>query len=170
MYKYATDNLLKKGCTMNKKIIIFLVLLVLSLAVSGCSDKEETITVNGEDGEEVDITYTEGAEDEVCPVGTTMTMRDPSTGENLVMKIVGTETIEGIEMCHTVTEINVAADEDVARMEMYTPIDENDESFIMTYYDKDNNVLSETKIINGKMTMMDDEGNIVMEVDIPEDE
>ena len=156
--------------------LIFLVLLVLSLAVSGCSDKEETITVNGEDGEdgedgeEVDITYTEGAEDEVCPVGTTMTMRDPSTGETLVMEIVGTETIEGIEMCHTVTEINVAADEDVARMEMYTPIDENDESFIMTYYDKDNNVLSETKIINGKMTMMDDEGNIVMEVDIPEDE
>ncbi len=156
---------------MQKKIIVFLVVLVLSLAISGCSDKEEeSITIHGEDGEEVDITYTEGSENEACPIGTTMKITDPNTGETMTMEVVGTEVIEGIEMCHTVAEMNVAADDDVARMEMYTPVDENDESFIMTYYDKDNNVLSETKIINGKMTMTDDQGNVVMEMDIPEDE
>ncbi|WP_342305408.1 hypothetical protein [Methanolobus sp. ZRKC5] len=155
---------------MQKKMIVFLVILVLSLAVSGCSDKEESITIHGDDGEKIDINYAEGSENEACPIGTTVKMTDPNTGETMTMEVVGTEVIEGIEMCHTVAEINVASDDDIARMEMYTPVDENDESFIMTYYDKDNNVMSETKIINGKMTMTDDEGNVVMEMDIPEDE
>lgn len=146
---------------MKSKFLVFILLLVLALAVSGCSDKEETITVQGEDGEEVDITYTEGAEDEVCPVGSTITMTDPNSGESMVMEVIGTEVVEGVEMCHTVAEINVAADDEVARMEMYTPIDENDESFIMTYYDQDGNVLSEMKLMDGKMTMTDENGETI---------
>ncbi|MBP1908999.1 hypothetical protein [Methanolobus bombayensis] len=143
---------------MKIKFLVFISLLVLALAVSGCSEKEEAITVQGDDGEEVDITYTEGAEDKVCPVGSTITMTDPNSGESMVMEVIGTEVVEGVEMCHTVAEMNVAADDEVARMEMYTPIDENDDSFIMTYYDKDGNVLSEMKLMDGKMTMTDENG------------
>ncbi|SFM22205.1 hypothetical protein [Methanolobus profundi] len=156
---------------MNKKIAVFIMLLVLSLAVSGCSDKETTTTtVEGEDGKEYEVTYTEGVEDEVCPVGSTMTIRDPNTGESMVMEVLGTEVIEGIEMCHTVAEMNVDSEDGFARMEMYTPIDENEESFIMTYYDEDGNVMSEMKAINGKITMTDEEGNVVMEMDTSEQE
>jgi hypothetical protein len=108
----------------------------------------------------VDITYTEGSEDEVCPVGSTMTMSNPNTGEGMVMEIVGTEVIEGVEMCHMVADIK-AEDEEIARMEMYTPINEDDESFIMTYYDEDGNVLSEMKFMNGKMTMTDENGETI---------
>ncbi|WP_321428905.1 hypothetical protein [uncultured Methanolobus sp.] len=142
---------------MKTKFLIFILLLVLSLAVSGCSDKE-TVTVQDEDGNDVEITYTEGSEDEACPVGSTMTMMNPNTGEGMVMEVVGTEVVEGVEMCHMVAEIDVASDDNVARMEMYTPIDESDESFIMIYYDEDDNVLSEMKLMDGKMTMTDENG------------
>ena len=142
---------------MKSKFIIFIMLLVLSLAVSGCSDKE-TITVQDDEGNDVEITYTEGTEDDVCPAGSTITMTNPNTGEGMVMEIMGTEVVNGIEMCHMVAEITVPADDDVAKMEMYTPINEDDESFIMTYYDKDGNVLSEMKLMDGKMTMTDENG------------
>ena len=142
---------------MKTKFLIFILLLVLSMAVSGCSDKE-TVTVQDEDGNDVEITYTEGSEDEACPVGSTMTMMNPNTGEGMVMEVVGTEVVEGVEMCHMVAEIDVASDDNVARMEMYTPIDESDESFIMIYYDEDDNVLSEMKLMDGKMTMTDENG------------
>nr|WP_321498590.1 membrane-binding protein [uncultured Methanolobus sp.] len=142
---------------MKSRYLIFIVLLVLSLAVSGCSDKE-SITVQDEDGQDIDITYTEGSEDEVCPVGSTITMSNPNTGEGMVMEIVGTEVVDGIEMCHMVAEITVPADDEVAKMEMYTPINEDDESFIMTYYDKDGKILSEMKFMDGKMTMTDENG------------
>jgi hypothetical protein len=145
---------------MKNKFLIFILLLVLSLAVSGCSDKEETITIQDEEGNDVDITYTEGSEDEVCPVGSTMTMSNPNTGEGMVMEIVGTEVIEGVEMCHMVADIK-AEDGEVAKMEMYTPINDDDESFIMTYYDEDGNVLSEMKFMNGKMTMTDENGETI---------
>lgn len=142
---------------MKSKFLIFIVLLVLSLAVSGCSDKEETITIQDDEGNDVDITYTEGSKDEVCPVGSTVTMNNPNTGESMVMEVMGTEVIDGIEMCYMVAEIT-AEDEEVSRMEMYTPINDNDESFIMTYYDEDGNVLSEMKFMDGKMTMTDENG------------
>jgi hypothetical protein len=142
---------------MKTKFMIFILLLVLSLAASGCSDKE-TVTVQDEDGNDVEITYTEGSEDEACPAGSTMTMMNPNTGEGMVMEVVGTEVVEGVEMCHMVAEIDVASDDNVARMEMYSPIDESDESFIMIYYDEDGNVLSEMKLMDGKMTMTDENG------------
>ncbi|MEZ5333918.1 MAG: hypothetical protein R2741_01050 [Methanolobus sp.] len=155
---------------MKKKLIVFIMLLVLSLAVSGCSDKEEqSITIPGEDGAEVVVSSPEGAEDEVCPVGTTMTMNDPNTGESMVTEVMGTEVIEGIEMCRTVAELSHPDEDGFAMMEMYTPIDENEESFIMTYYDVDGNVLSQTKVMNGKMTMIDEDGNVVMEMEMGEE-
>jgi hypothetical protein len=148
----------KGGIFMKNKYLIFIMLLVLSLAVSGCSDKEQTVTVQNEDGQDIDVTYTEGAEDDVCPIGSTITMSNPNTGEGMVMEVMGTEVVDGIEMCHMVAEITVPADDNVAKIEMYTPINENDESFIMTYYDVDGNVLSEMKLMNGKMTMTDENG------------
>ncbi|MEZ5333917.1 MAG: hypothetical protein R2741_01045 [Methanolobus sp.] len=205
---------------MKKKIILFITLLVLALAVSGCSDQDNTasgenenlvatdeentvaaeneddestiivkdddgtttivevneegetttVTVEDENNEEYEMTYTEGADsDENCPVGTTWTVSEPSTGEMVTMEIVGTEMVEGMELCHAVYETNEPGEDGFARMEYYWS-DENADVFIWTAYDVDGNVLSETKLINGKMTMTDDEGNIVMEMDIPEEE
>lgn len=155
---------------MNKKIVIFIMLLVLSLAVSGCSDKEtSTTTIEGEDGEEFDVTYTEGdASDEECPVGSSWTANNPSTGEMMTMEIVGRETIEGIEMCHAVYEANAVGDDDVAKADYYWS-NEDDGAFMWIAYNENGDVISEMKAMNGKMTITGEDGETI-EMDMPQDE
>ncbi|WP_340818609.1 membrane-binding protein [Methanolobus sp. WCC4] len=155
---------------MNRKIVVFIMLLVLSLAVSGCSDKETTTTIESEDGEEYEVTYTEGdVGDEECPVGSSWTASNPSTGEIMTMEIVGREEIEGIEMCHAVYEANVIGEDNVARVDYYWSDEEEDGAFMFIAYDEDGNIVSEMKAMNGKMTITGEDGETI-EMDIPQDE
>ncbi|WMW22624.1 membrane-binding protein [Methanolobus mangrovi] len=154
---------------MQKKMIVFLVLLVLSLAVSGCSDKEtSTVTIEDEDGQEYEVTYTEGTDDENCPVGSVWTTTNPNTGEVVSMEIVGKEVINGIEMCQAVYETDTADENGIVKVE-YLWSNENEETFMWTAYDEDGNMVSEMKAMDGKITMSDSEG-VVMEMEIPDDE
>jgi uncharacterized lipoprotein NlpE involved in copper resistance len=146
---------------MQKKMIVFLILLVLSLAVSGCSDKEDSnIKFEDEDGNEYEVTYNEGSADDNCPVGTVWTLSNPGSGELVTMEVIGTRVVEGIEMCHAVYETSVPDEDGTVRME-YLWSNEDDESFIWTAYDKDGNILSEMKAMKGKVTMTDNEGNVM---------
>lgn len=148
---------------MKKKFIIFFVLLVLSLAVSGCSSDEETstTTIEGEDGDEYDVTYTEGdVSDEDCPVGSIMTTSNPNTGEMVAMEIVGKENIDGIEMCHGVYEANTPDENGIARVEYYWS-NENDEAFMWIAYDEEGNVISEMKAMDGKITITSEDGEVI---------
>ncbi|MDG6244309.1 MAG: membrane-binding protein [Methanolobus sp.] len=146
---------------MQKRMIVFLILLVLSLAVSGCSDKEDSIVkFEDGDGNEYEVTYNEGSADDSCPVGTVWTLSNPGSGELVTMEVVGTRVVEGIEMCHAVYETSVPDDDGMVRME-YLWSNEDDESFIWTAYDRDGNILSEMKAMKGKVTMTDNEGNVM---------
>ncbi|MCG7847816.1 MAG: hypothetical protein MIO93_01365 [ANME-2 cluster archaeon] len=140
---------------MLKKVIILLILLTLIAA--GCTEKDST-TISTSDGD-VDIEYSvpEGANDEWCPVGMTMDAANPQTGEMSSMEVVGTETVDGIEMCKAVLETNT--DDEFAKM-VYL-FSEDGETFEMTTYDAAGNVVSQMSMKDGVMTMTDEEGNVV---------
>ncbi len=140
---------------MKKRMIIFILLLGLSLAVSGCSDRETSTVDHGEGDGEYEVTYTQGdTSNEGCPAGSTWTASNPVTGETLTMEIVGTEVIEGIEMCHAVYEAEEDEDADISRMDYYWSV-ENDEVFMWKAYDMNNELVSEMKAMDGKITITD---------------
>ena len=137
------------------KIWIILLILV-ALMASGCSG-DETTKYSTPEGD-VEVTVHEGEEDDWCPIGTTVNMANPNSGEMASMEVVGKETIDGIEMCKAVVEL-VAEEEDVARIEYMWS--EDREIFYYRGYDSSNNLLTEMIMKDGKMTVTDEEGNVM---------
>ncbi|MEZ5333919.1 MAG: hypothetical protein R2741_01055 [Methanolobus sp.] len=136
---------------MKKKLLIFIILLVLSLAVSGCSDKEEQATTTQTDESVKDIENTEteaGSAAAYCPAGTTTLMYDANTHLYIEMEVMGMEVVDGIEMCYLFYESDKPDEEGFNRLEIYR--DENDDNYIWTYYDADGNVIYEVKYMYGK--------------------
>ncbi len=129
-------------------------MVLAAVMVAGCAG-DDTTTVSTPEGD-VEVTVPEDAEDSWCPVGTTMNFADPQTGETVSMEIVGTETIEGIEMCKAVVELD-GVEDDVAKIEYMWS--ENGELFIWKSYDSAGNLVSEMEMIDGTMTMTDSEGH-----------
>lgn len=80
---------------MKLKMLIVLVLFI-AVAASGCSDSETT-TYETEEGEEIEVTSTNG--DDWCPVGSSWTSSNPNTGEQVSMVVTGKEVVDGVEMC-----------------------------------------------------------------------
>ncbi|MDF1558515.1 MAG: hypothetical protein P1P80_10160 [ANME-2 cluster archaeon] len=140
---------------MLKRVIILLMLLTLIAA--GCTEKDST-TISTSDGD-VDIKYSvpKGAEYEWCPVGTTFQASNPQSGEMAAMEIVGTETVDGVTMCKAVLETNTA--DEIAKMEYLWS--EDGKTFMWTYYDAAGKIVSQMSMKDGKMTMTDEEGNVV---------
>ncbi len=138
-----------------------ILLIVAMVGICGCSDDETTTVTDGDTT--VTTSTPEGAEDQWCPVGTTVTSSNPQTGEMMEMEVVGTEEVEGITMCKAVMEIN-DPQEGVATIEYFWAEDE--ESFVWNAYDESGDLMSSMKLINGKMTMTDAEGN-VMDINAP---
>jgi regulatory protein YycI of two-component signal transduction system YycFG len=73
------------------------------------------------------------------------------------MEIVGADTVDGVTMCKAVMETNTA--DEIAKMEYLWS--EDGETFKWTYYDADGKVVSFISMKDGKMTMTDEEGNVV---------
>jgi hypothetical protein len=138
------------------KIWIILLILV-ALTASGCSD-DETTTYSTPEGD-VEVTVHEGEDNDWCPVGTTVNMANPNSGEMASMEVVGKETIEDIEMCKAVVEVVAEEEGDVARIEYMWS--EDGETFFWKSYDSSGNLVSEVKMKDGKMTMTDEEGNVM---------
>ncbi len=140
---------------MFKKLIILLVLFALITA--GCTEKDTT-TISTSDGDvDISVSVPEDSEDEWCPVGASWDAANPETGEAMSMDIVSTETVDGIEMCKAVLETNT--DDEIAKM-VYL-FSEDGETFEWTYYDASGNIVSQMSMKDGKMTMIDEEGNVV---------
>ena len=140
---------------MFKKLIILLVLFALITA--GCTEKDTT-TISTSDGDvDISVSVPEDSEDEWCPIGASWEAANPQTGETTSMEIISTETVDGVEMCKAVLETNT--DDEIAKM-VYL-FSEDGETFEWTYYDASGNIVSQMSMKDGKMTMIDEEGNVV---------
>jgi|LGVE01.1.fsa_nt_gb hypothetical protein len=150
-------------------IKIWIVLLVILVITSlGCidSDKTEGTIKTGD----VDIEYSvsEDSEDEWCPVGSSFKMSDGSTG-GLTWEVVGTQVIDGIEMCKWEMEIT-DEDSESFRMEMYHSQD--DSITITKTYDSSDNVVKEmTASEDGTIITItyDSSGNVINKMTMSED-
>ncbi len=138
---------------MKIKMLVVL-LLFIALAASGCSDSETT-TYETEEGEEIEVTSTNG--DDWCPVGSSWTSSNPNTGEQVSMVVTGKEMVDGVEMCQAEFNSNNPEDE-IARIEYMWS--EDGEIFSWKYFDENENLVSEMSMKDGTMTMVDEEGNV----------
>lgn len=138
---------------MKIKMLIVLVLFI-AVAASGCSDSETT-TYETEEGEEIEVTSTNG--DDWCPVGSSWTSSNPNTGEQVSMVVTGKEMVDGVEMCQAEFNSNNPEDE-IARIEYMWS--EDGEIFSWKYFDENENLVSEMSMKDGTMTMVDEEGNV----------
>ncbi|QIB92948.1 hypothetical protein FQU78_16300 [Methanosarcina mazei] len=93
-----------------------------------------------------------------CAVGSSWKSTNPQTGEEVEMKITGMETVDGIPMCKAVYETNID-DEDFSKIEYIWS--ENGETYFWTAYDKSGEVVSEMSMKDGKMKIVDEEGNVM---------
>lgn len=152
---------------LKKWLILLIVLSCTVFAVSsGCSesgDEEATDTAeeskaNFSDGagEEVEVKST-GNSDNWCPVGSSWKTANPQTGEEVTMNVVGTETVDGVLMCKAVYETN-SQEEDFAKVEYLWSEDGN--TFFWTAYDESDKKISEFSMKDGKMKIIDKDGQV----------
>lgn len=138
---------------MNLKWLIVAILLI-AVAASGCGDKDTT-TYETEDGQEVEVT-TEN-EDDWCPVGTSWKTSNPTTGEEVSMVYTGTREVDGIQMC-VMEYTSSNPDDEVAKVEYM--FSEDSETFSWKSYYANGTVQSEMTMKDGKMTMIDENGQV----------
>ncbi|AGB49137.1 MORN repeat protein [Methanomethylovorans hollandica DSM 15978] len=138
---------------MNLKWLIVAILLI-AVAASGCGDKD-TETYETEDGQKVQVTT--GDEDGWCPVGTSWKTSNPTTGEEVSMVYTGTKEIDGISMC-VMEYKSTNPDDEVARVEYI--FSEDSETFSWKSYYENGTIQSEMTMKDGKMTMVDENGQI----------
>lgn len=74
------------------------------------------------------------------------------------MKIVGAETVDGVPMCKAVYETNIE-EEDFYRVEYLWS--EDGETYFWTAYDIEGKITSELSMKDGKMKIVDEEGNVM---------
>ncbi|AAM03882.1 hypothetical protein [Methanosarcina acetivorans] len=162
---------------MFKKWFPVLVILICAIFAvsSGCSDNSEEDTnvpeesieeVNEEEAsaedteneENVEVEMVSGDTSNWCAVGSSWKSTNPQTGEEVTMEIVGTETVDGVLMCKAVYETNVE-DEDVSSIEYLWS--EDGATYFWTAYDSSGDVISEMSMKDGKMKIVDEEGNVM---------
>ena len=143
---------------MSKTWIVLLV--ILAITSLGCMDSDKTEgTIKTGDGE-IEYSISGDSEDKWCAAGSSFKITDPSTGEIAAWEIVGTEVINGIEMCKMVIH---ATDEngDIFKTETYHS---QDDSIIITIaYDSSGNVANKMTLTDNSMAMEDGDGNIISE-------
>ncbi len=155
---------------MQTKWLFVLVMVVFALAVSGCTDSndgeeieadeengvEDTVT-SEEDGVEFESTVTSGNEDDWCPVGSSWKSSNPETGEEVSMEIIGSEVVDGVQMCKAEFNSNNPDDE-------YAKIDymwsEDGERSSWKYYNIDGELVSEMTMKDGKMRFVAEDGTV----------
>ncbi len=139
---------------MYKKLIILLVLFTLLTA--GCTEKDSTTTSTSDGEMDISFNVPEGSENEWCPVGMTVDIANPQTGETISMEIVGIETVDGVEMCKSFIDPNT----DGVNAKMTYMFSEDGETVEWMYYDANGNIISQMSVKDGTMTMTDMMGNV----------
>lgn len=162
---------------MLKKWLSVLVILMCAIfaASSGCSensekdtnvpeesaevDEEDSNEDAGEEKEEVEVKMVStGDSSDWCAAGSSWKTTNPQTGEEVTMKITGIETVDGVPMCKAIYETTLE-DEEFSKIEYLWS--ENGETYFWTAYDRSGKVVSEMSMKDGKMKIVDEEGNEV---------
>ncbi len=145
-----------------KKWIVLLVVLFCTVfaAGSGCSENSEAESSPEDSGEEemdIEITST-GDSDEWCPAGASWQATDPQTGEVVTMEVKGTEVVDGVVMCRAVYQSNIE-EEEVSEVEYLWS--EDGETVFWTAFDASGNMVYKFSMEEGKVTVIDEEGEVM---------
>ncbi|MCC7577209.1 MAG: hypothetical protein KK926_10300, partial [Methanomethylovorans sp.] len=98
-----------------------------------------------------------GIDEGWCPIGYSWTSTDPSTGETISLEIIGTRMVDGVKMCLAEYRYSTPVD-GVAKIE-YMWSDDS-ENFSWKSYAENGTLLSEMTLKDGKMILIDEDGNI----------
>ncbi|WP_229392166.1 hypothetical protein [Methanosarcina sp. DH2] len=121
---------------MSKKQVLLILLLTAALMASGCMGEDGTkLSISGNDTE-INISLSEQAEGNRCPVGSQVQVKNPTTGRVLNMTITGTEEFENKTFCKAVIESG--SEENTTRFEYMWSQDTN--TTVWTKYDEDGKV------------------------------
>lgn len=154
--------------------VLVILIFAISAASSGCSENseedmnvpveqvevdEEEISAEGAGEEEVKVEMVStGSSSDWCPVGSSWKSTNPQTGEEVIMKIMGTETVDGVPMCKAVSETNLE-DEEFSKIEYLWS--ESGETYFWTAYDMSGEIVSKMSMKDGNMKIVDEEGNVM---------
>jgi hypothetical protein len=97
-----------------------------------------------------------GSSNNWCSVGSTWQTVNPLTNEEVMMKVIGIETVNGTSMCKSVSETG-NNNESLSRLEYLQSQDGKTQ--IWTAYDASGNKTSEVRVIDGKIEEVSDENN-----------
>ena len=131
-----------------------LALVVAAVLVAGCTGDETTTEISTQEGD-VEVTVEEGAEG-WCPVGTSVEISNPQTGELVNLEVIGTKTVDGIQMCNAIVELDGVEENEIAKIEYLWS--EEGESFYWTAYDDSGEIVSEMTMVDGTLTITTEEG------------
>ncbi|TFH41716.1 MAG: hypothetical protein E4G94_07505 [ANME-2 cluster archaeon] len=130
-------------------------MVILTLFISGCTDNNSS-PADTDEGMVINDTGLPLFKDDWCPTENSFEMSNPRSDEMLSMKIQGEETVEGIVMCKAV--FSGKWGDDYKRGEYLWSEDRN--NYIFSFYDSKNDIVSQVKKINGKLTHIDEQGNV----------
>lgn len=129
-------------------------LLTTALLASGClGDSGTKISISGNDTE-INVSISEHAEGDWCPVGAQVQIKNPTTGKALNMTVTGTEKFENKTLCKAM--IIRGNEENNTRYEYMWAQDKN--TTVWTKYGEDGNISIRYIYEDGKKTIIDGAG------------
>ncbi|HIH94158.1 TPA: hypothetical protein HA338_08960 [Methanosarcina acetivorans] len=139
---------------MSKKQAILILLLTTALLASGClGDSGTKISISSNDTE-INVSISEQAEGDWCPVGAQVQIKNPTTGKALNMTVTGTEEFENETLCKSM--IITGNEENNTRYEYMWSQDKN--TTVWTKYGEDGNISIRYIYEDGKKTIIDGAG------------
>ncbi|AAM04878.1 predicted protein [Methanosarcina acetivorans C2A] len=129
-------------------------LLTTALLASGClGDSGTKISISSNDTE-INVSISEQAEGDWCPVGAQVQIKNPTTGKALNMTVTGTEEFENETLCKSM--IITGNEENNTRYEYMWSQDKN--TTVWTKYGEDGNISIRYIYEDGKKTIIDGAG------------
>jgi hypothetical protein len=121
---------------LSKKQVLLILLLTAAFMASGCMGEDGTkLSISGNDTE-INISLSEQAEGNGCPVGSQVQVKNPTTGRALNMTVTGTEEFENKTFCKAVIE--TGSEENTTRFEYMWSQDTN--TTVWTKYGEDGQI------------------------------
>ncbi len=139
---------------MSKKRILIILLITAVFFSFGCADEKGTNFSVSNNETEISVSFPKTAEDNWCPAGSQLQVKDPATGKSLNLTITGTEEFENKTLCKAYVE--TVSEGNTSGFEYMWSEDKN--TTIWTKYDMDKNLSVRFIHADGKKTIVDGAG------------